>query len=134
MRRNRGRGWEDEGPTGIPPAHPKNVRMPMRSNGISQYSGARYLSADKEACHIDTKPSHLGTSPAEDKWDQSRHGGIHHIWQSQPDAFEVPYRSGRLPAMPGGSWVEDKREKSGLRRIDIEAVTHPHDCTNHLPE
>lgn len=131
--RDDGLGWRDPFEGVERPGLPEDVRMPYRSGGIAENTGHRYGSADRIECHIDTRPAVLADRPENDVFDQSRHGGVNHAWHSIPHAKASVYMpdSGVLTQHP---WVEDKKEKHGMRRIDILAVTAPHDCANHLPE
>lgn len=135
IRRDDGHGWvTDEVGTGPTVSQlPPDVRLPYRSGGLSQYTGQRFAALDKELCHIDTRPSEIGQMPEADVYDRSRHGGLNHVWNSQPHVTTLRYRpaSGVLDQHP---WIADANERDGFRRVDIGAITLPHDCANHLPE
>jgi hypothetical protein len=130
---------KDKGPTGVVSdagMFPPDVRMPYRSNGVREYTGGRFHSLDHYHCHIDTRETELGVSREADVEDGSRHGGIHHLLQSHPHARHSAGTEPELhggPLVRGDRWVPDKSDRSGYRRIDIGAVTLPHDCANHLP-
>lgn len=124
------REWVDMGSTGPTTSSlPEDVRMPYRSGGISQYTGARYAAPDKEVCHIDTTPSEIGQHSEADVTDKSRHGGTNHLWNSHPHA-NSPRFEPNTGMLGRAQWVPDG--KGGYRSIDILSVTLPHDCENHL--
>jgi hypothetical protein len=107
--------------------------MPYRSGGIREYTGVRYQTMDKEVCHIDRTPSEIGRQPEADVFDQSRHGGLNHIWNSHPHANSQRFEPS-IGLLGRGHWVPDPTAQHGYRAIDILSVTLPHDCANHLPE
>jgi len=131
---NRGRGWEDEGPTApVEQWLPDDVRMPYRVNGLREYTGVRYRELERQTCSIDKRPSEIGQTQADDVTDRSSHGGALHIWNVHPKAKHDEFMSadGVLVTHP---WVADPKSKQGFRAINIEEVTLPPDCANHLPE
>lgn len=134
MRSSKGRGWDNLGGTAPTKSHlPPDVRMPYRSGGISQFNGNRYAAPDKELCHIDTKPSERGRSSDADTWDQSRHGGLNHEWNAQPNASTPRYMP-NTGVLTAHIWVDDPKAQGGTRAIDIQSITVPHVCANHLPD
>lgn len=139
MQLNRGRGWEDQGPTAqLTSMLPPDVSgMSDRYNGRREFTGVLYHSPEQEMCTVDTEPSYLGARPEEDRTDKSKHSGVNHVWTAHPHAGMEP---GTRPEDHEDSlsrvqaWVPDARERHGLRHIDIPSVTIPHNCENHLPE
>lgn len=133
------RNGHDLGPTAPGRWLPDDVRMPYRRYEISEFTGSLVKVPEKELCHIDASEGELGMSPEADVYDQSRHGGVLHPFTAQPHAKsgagEDPRLHGDQLSYLDQQWV---RVPGGLgngayRLIDIENITVPHDCANHLP-
>lgn len=126
---------------------PPDVRLPFRHFAVSEFTGRLSQSRDSEFCAIDNQPSFDIPRNWSDKghMDGSRHYtySSHHAWQAHPHAIRTvgdgvlnPERSSfPRPWVPDGT-ERDQYGKVVLRyrRIDVEEVTIPHDCSKHLPE
>ena len=134
------RNGQDLGATAPGPWLPPDVRMPHRRYEVSEFTGSLIKVPEKELCHIDTPEGELGVSPDADVYDQSRHGGVLHAFTAQPHAKSNPGEDPRLHvdqlAYLDRQWVRvpGGRGPDAYRLIDIEGITLPHDCANHLPE
>lgn len=133
MRVSKGQGWVDMGPTQSPTTQlPSDVRMPFRSLRIIEYTGNVSRQPDSEHCTIDTAPQRKTDAQQTLDSDGSRHQGVEHVFNAHPHAHEQRFAPGSIPGTGQPVWVQDPKERSGWRRIDILSVTLPHDCANHL--
>lgn len=131
MRINRGRGWEDLGPTNRQDSDlPDDARMPFRSLGRQEYTGNVYRQRDSLACVIDTEMQRDERGALLP--DRSRHLGLSHVWDSHPHATRED-GNGDPSYMLRDVYVDDPTARFGTRRTNIEGVHLEENCPGSKP-